>query len=107
MQRVAWRGWTVVVIALLFIVVAGLAAVQRGPEPQTVTAQRIVLVDAAGKELAVLSADATGGMLTFRNRQGEPRLRVGMVGDAAHVDTWDNAAQQWRNRVGFGVVPAR
>ncbi len=111
MERRRWLGRRnrdlTLVALLLFMVVVGVGAAQRMPGPHTVSAQRIVLVDAAGIEQAVLSAEGGGPMLTFRDRHGEPRLRIGMLGDEAHVDIWDQVAKKWRNRMDVGVIPAR
>ncbi len=101
---------TVIVAALLLFAVLGtIAAVQRTAlVPQTVTAQKIVLVDALGREQAVLTAETRGAMLTFQNSLGQPRLRIGLLDDEAHIDTWDDVRKQWRNRAGgITVVPVR
>ncbi len=101
---------TVIVASLLLFAAAGtIAAVRRtAPVPQTVTAQKIVIVDALGHEHAVLTADTRGAMLTFQNSEGQARLRIGLLDDEAHVDTWDNVRKQWRNRAGgITVVPVR
>jgi hypothetical protein len=93
---------------LALVVLVGIGAVQKGPST-TLTGTTLYLRDAEGKPRVVVTAtQATGPMLAFMDEQGVTRLRVGLVGKEARVETWDERKQLWRNLVGSqGVFPAR
>ncbi len=92
---------------LLVLVVVGIGAAGRNAESQSLTVQKITLVDAAGNVGAILSADPTGTVLTFYGNRTK-RLRIGSLSGEPRLDVWDEAAQQWRNKVGGPmVVPVR
>jgi hypothetical protein len=96
--------------ALLFVVLmVGVGAAQKLESSKTLTANRIELVDGDGKiRLVADAASGKGVGLTFQNEQGETRLRIGVVGKDARVETWDENKRQWRNFVApIGVIPAK
>ena len=67
------------------------------------------MAGAEGKPRVVATAtEAKGAMLAFLDEQGVTRLRIGLLGKEARVETWDEQKQVWRNFVGpQGVFPAR
>lgn len=96
-------------LALLgFVLLVGVGAIQKA-EVTSLTGTMLVLNDAGGKPRVVASGTtANGATLAFMDDQGMTRLRIGLVGKEARVETWDERKQVWRNFVGpIGAFPAR
>jgi hypothetical protein len=103
------RTWRLAALSLL-LVLAGGAAMQKPADvqpTQTLTLQKLVLVDAQGNHRALLSSDKEGAFLVFTGNDGT--VRLGLAGTEPRLDTFDASKNGWKNwlRREVEVVPAR